>query len=144
MNNRDERKRIAQEIRDLPSIVSEIRDIYKGYGLYVGCDDHADYYQIHKVIMNCLPAEHMHPCDYKEFHDALADLIDPKGIESDAFKPVESDGIDRDTLLALADEMDAYTRCPDDDRCGIQMPPFTVHNFARRIRAALGHETKGE
>lgn len=40
-------------------------------------------------------------------------------------------------LLALPDEMDAYTRC-DDERCGREMPPRVIHDFARRIREACG------
>lgn len=52
----------------------------------------------------------------------LADLIEPS--------------CDRDALLALADEMDAYTKC-DDERCGREMPPRVIHDFARRIREAL-------
>lgn len=58
----------------------------------------------------------------------LADLIEPS--------------CDCDAPEALADEMDAYTCCPDDDRCGKRMPPSTVHGFARRIREALGVEVR--
>lgn len=54
----------------------------------------------------------------------IADLIDPD--------------CDREALLALADEMDAYTRCSDDNRCGRQMPPLAIHEFATRIREACG------
>lgn len=50
---------------------------------------------------------------------------------------VELTGIDRDALLALANEMDAYTGC-DDERCGKDMPPRAIHDYARRIRKALG------
>lgn len=58
-----------------------------------------------------------------ELFARLADLIEPS--------------CDRDALLALADEMDAYTKC-DDERCGREMPPRVIHDFARRIRKALG------
>lgn len=44
---------------------------------------------------------------------------------------------DRDALLKLADDMDAYTEC-DDERCGKEMPPSVIHDYARRIREALG------
>lgn len=44
---------------------------------------------------------------------------------------------DVDALLALADEMDAYTGC-DDERCGREMPPRVIHDFARRIRETCG------
>ena len=49
---------------------------------------------------------------------------------------------DRDALLALADEMDAYTKC-DDERCGREMPPRVIHDFASRIREALGDCQRG-
>ena len=77
----------------------------------------------------------------------LADLIEPiipadpgeAGLACvDAFirehteKPVE-----RDALLALTEEMDAYTKC-DDERCGEMMPPKDIHDYARRIREAMG------
>lgn len=42
----------------------------------------------------------------------------------------------REALMELADEMDAYTKC-DDERCGREMPPRVIHDFARRIREAL-------
>lgn len=59
-----------------------------------------------------------------EFWSRLADLIEPS--------------CDREALLALADEMDSYPRCRDDYRCGRQMPPPTIHDYARRIREACG------
>lgn len=40
--------------------------------------DEADYSQIHKVLLGCLPAELMHPCDYEDLHTRLADLIEPE------------------------------------------------------------------
>lgn len=55
------------------------------------------------------------------------------GTRCDAYEPMP----DMDALLELADEMDAYTEC-DDERCGKEMPPSTIHDFARRIREALG------
>lgn len=71
-------------------------------------------------------------------YGCLADLIEPRDMSHGCRDTV---ACDRDALLALADEMDAYTCCPDDDRCGKQMPPSTVHGFARRIREALGVES---
>ena len=40
--------------------------------------DEADYSQIHDAVFGCFPAEHMHPGDYKELHERIADLIDPQ------------------------------------------------------------------
>lgn len=75
----------------------------------------------------------------------LADLIEPSGHECVPGEcPInvrhDNDMIDRDALLELADEMDAYTEC-DDERCGNLMPPLVIHDFARRIREALGVES---
>ena len=53
--------------------------------------------------------------DYSELIQRLADLIEPKGIESEAFKSVESGGFDREALLALA----GILRTPEQDAdCG--------------------------
>lgn len=72
----------------------------------------------------------------RDMCDRLADLIEPKGIESEAFKPVESDGFDRKALLGLADEMDRWAlTCDHYDR---QVSPLDVTKYARRIREALG------
>lgn len=46
---------------------------------------------------------------------------------------------DRDALLRLADELDAFPKC-DDERCGKDMLPRVIHDYARRIREALGAE----
>ena len=64
----------------------------------------------------------------------------PRGAEyrsPAAWRPVDSPPCDLCALLALADEMDAYTKC-DDERCGEMMPPKDIHDYARRIREALG------
>lgn len=50
---------------------------------------------------------------------------------------------DRNALLALTYEMDLYTEC-DDCRCGKEMPPRVIHDFARRIREALGVTDDGQ
>ena len=77
----------------------------------------------------------------------LADLIEPSipadpgeaGLACvDAFIREHTEKpVDRDALLELADDMDAYTKC-DDERCGEMMPPKDIHDYARRIREALG------
>ena len=80
-----------------------------------------------------------------ECYAALADLIDPDTTTDTTKDTTKSQTIslspslcDRDALLAIADEMDIYTRCPDDDRCGKQMPPLVIHYFTHRIREACG------
>lgn len=125
MNDYDKRKKIAQEIRELTSRVLELKDTYESVGFHIDYNDQMDYYQIHNIVMGCLPAEHQHPCDYREFHHALADLIEPDDHFADASKKV-----DRDALLALADELEQETGSV----CGVCMG-----KTARRIRAAIGH-----
>ena len=69
-------------------------------------------------------------------YSVLADLIDPAPTSSDTAQTC-----DRETLLALADEMDAYAFGPDmygnvDARNGRMVPPAVAHGYARRIREA--------
>ncbi len=70
-----------------------------------------------------------------DVYERLADLIELKGIESEAFYPVESDGFDRGALLAVADEMERWARDGGDgfepvlSRAGCAA-------YARRIREA--------
>lgn len=73
-----ERREVAQRLRGLNSNISHVRRVYEAEGIYTFCDDQADYYQICYAIAGYLPAEHMHPCDYEELHDCLADLIEPE------------------------------------------------------------------
>ncbi len=69
----------------------------------------------------------------RDMCDRLADLIEPKGIESEAFKLVESDGFDREALLALADELDEKA-----ESGGYFLVSPTLRESARRIREACG------
>ena len=85
--------------------------------------------------------------DCMDIWTRLADLIEPDTTTDTTKDMTKSQTIslspslcDRAALLKLADEMDAYTRCLDDARCGKQMPPLAIHDFARRIREALGVE----
>ena len=79
MTSGDERREVAARLRALPI------DIYAAFkewgrdGLFVDANiyDEADYGQIHNAVFGCFPAEHMHPGDYEELHERLADLIDP-------------------------------------------------------------------
>ena len=73
----DERREVAKRLRGLNGNISHVRRVYEAEGISILCDDQADYYQICDMVTGYLPAEHMHPCDYKEMHDRLADLIEP-------------------------------------------------------------------
>lgn len=77
--------------------------------------------------------------DWVGIEHRLADLIEPdgKGIESEASKPVESDGISRDALLALADEMEQIA---DGNRLTGMMSIGRARSWADSIRGALGVE----
>ena len=72
----DERREVAKKLRELPSDVYEVEGQWKTEGISTDCHDQTDYYLIHDVLLECLPAEYMHPGDYEEFHERLADLID--------------------------------------------------------------------
>ena len=79
MPTNDERREVAARLRELPDIPSEM-GTWEGGLMFIepSRDDEADYSQIHKVLFGCLPAEHMHPCDYEDLHARLADLIEPE------------------------------------------------------------------
>lgn len=75
----DERREVAERLRALPTdTYSTVKEWEEG-GLFIDASihDEADYSQIHNTVLGCFPAEYMHPGDYKELHDRLADLIDP-------------------------------------------------------------------
>ena len=66
----DERREVAERLRELPSDTYEaIKEWVEG-GLFIEASigDEADYSQIHNAILGCFPAEHMHPGDYEELH----------------------------------------------------------------------------
>lgn len=130
----DERREVAARLREYASWDED--------GVLVECAEFGE------SVLDLLDGETEREC-----FNALADLIEPgepkvkcvtevkidggqlEKLAHDA--AVELTGIDRDALLALADEMDAYTKC-DDERCGEMMPPNVIHDYARRIREALG------
>ena len=75
----DERREVAERLRELPSDIYPAIKEWAKDGLFVDANlsDEADYSQIHNAVFGCFPAEHMHPGDYEELHERLADLIDP-------------------------------------------------------------------
>lgn len=75
----DERREVAKRLRELPTDMYEVEELWEMKGLDTCCKDQTDYYLIHFVLFGCFPADHMHPCDYEELHMRLADLIDPEG-----------------------------------------------------------------
>jgi hypothetical protein len=76
----DERRDVAARMRKLPSDIYPAIKEWAKDGLFVDANlsDEADYSQIHNAVLGCFPAEYMHPGDYKELHDRLADLIEPE------------------------------------------------------------------
>lgn len=72
----EERREIAARLRELPIDMYEVEERWEAEGLVTDCHDQTDYSLIHNVLFGCLPAEHMHPCDYEELHRRLADLIE--------------------------------------------------------------------
>lgn len=77
----EERREMARELRELPIDMYEVLKSWGFEGIDTCCSDQTDYYLIHQAVFGCVPAEHMHPCDYKELHMRLADLIEPEPVE---------------------------------------------------------------
>ncbi len=73
----EERREVAARLRELPTDMYEVEELWEMKGLDTCCKDQTDYYLIHFALFGCLPADHMHPCDYEELHARLADLIEP-------------------------------------------------------------------
>ena len=140
----DERREVAKRLRELPTDMYEVEELWEMKGLDTCCKDQTDYYLIHFALFGCFPADHMHPCDYEELHMRLADLIEPDEprvkcvaevkVDGERLEQlvhdaaVELTGIDRDALLALADEMESL--CGPWSDCG--------KNYAPLIREACG------
>ena len=74
------RRKVAKRLRGLPTDMYGAIAEWEKDGLFISNDvsDEADYSQIHDAVFGCFPAEHMHPGDYKELHERIADLIDPQ------------------------------------------------------------------
>ena len=78
MVTNEERRELAKKIRELAEDVWSLAREWEEEGIFTNGQDQADYYQIYSAIFGTLPAEHMHPCDYNELHERLADLIEPE------------------------------------------------------------------
>lgn len=74
----DERREVAARLRSLDDEMRHVRRAYDDDGVTTACDEQSDYYQIYDTVFGSLPPEYMTPYDYKEFHDRLADLIEPQ------------------------------------------------------------------
>ena len=74
----EERREVAQKLRGLPIDMYSTIDEWEKDGLFINnsVSDEGDYSQIHDAVFGCFPAEYMHPGDYEELHERLADLID--------------------------------------------------------------------
>lgn len=99
----EERREVAARLRELPIDMYEVEERWEAEGLGTDCHDQTDYFLIHNVLFGCLPAEHMHPCDYEELHARLADLIEPEErtcrmvLDEDATSLLEYDEVFRCT-----------------------------------------------
>lgn len=74
----NERREVARKLRGLPIDMYSTIDEWEKDGLFINnsVSDEGDYSQIHDAVFGCFPAEYMHPGDYEELHERLADLID--------------------------------------------------------------------
>ena len=102
MINNNKRREVAARLCASPINIYAAFKEWGRDGLFVDANiyDEADYGQIHNAVFGCFPAEHMHPGDYEELHERLADLID------------------RPTCRLVEDEH-GYTYCSE---CGFTAP----------------------
>lgn len=127
-----ERREMTRRLRELSRCVFSPESAYELLSEAFGVDDFEDTSDLFNLLADLIePSEPKVRC--------VAEVkVDGERLEKLAHDAaVELTGIDRYALLALANEMDAYTGC-DDERCGKDMPPRAIHDYARRIRKALG------
>jgi len=103
----DGRREAAKKPRESPSDVYEVEGQWKTEGIGTDCHGRTDCYLIHGVPPECLPAEHMHPCDYGELHARLAEPIGPE--------PERTCQMDRSEFADFAPEYEGPYTCP---KCG--------------------------
>ena len=69
-----ERREVAKKLRELPIDMYSTIDEWEKDGIFINdsVSDEGDYSQIHDAVFGCFPAEYMHPGDYEELHERLA------------------------------------------------------------------------
>lgn len=115
----EERREVAERLRALPTdTYAAINEWEKG-GLFIdeNLSDEADYSQIHNAVFGYFPAEYMHPLDYKELHERIADLID---------RPT--------CRKRIPDEMEGLVFCSN---CGAEIGEYGVPNYCHNCGAKV-------
>lgn len=109
----EERREIAQKLRELPIDMYSTIDEWEKDGLFINnsVSDEGDYSQIHDAVFGYFPAEYMHPGDYEELHERLADLID---------RPMCHDLVEhkQDPFIPCKQMADGYFHCSSCDWSG--------------------------
>ena len=119
----NERREVAAKLRELPSDTCAALKEWVMEGLFIDASigDEADYSQIHNAVFGCFPAEHMHPGDYEELHERLADLIDrPTCRNISGYQDVFTCSECRCKVEIVGDECSEYGEC----FCTPFMPSF--------------------
>lgn len=118
MPTNEERHEVAARLRSLNDNIYHVRKVYDAAGITILCNDQADYYQMCNAVCGYLPAEVMHPCDYKEFHNRLADLIEPEPERTGHLVEREDGSYACSECGASYLCMTDATYCPD---CGVRL-----------------------
>lgn len=105
----NERREVAQKLRGLPIDIYSTIDEWEKDGLFINnsVSDEGDYSQIHDAVFGCFPAKYMHPGDYEELHERLAELIEPE--------PERTCQMDKSEFADFAPEYEGLYSCP---KCG--------------------------
>lgn len=75
----EERHEMARKLRELPTDMYEVEELWEMKGLDTCCKDQTDYYLIHFAIFGCFPADHIEPEPERTCHIKLYNCTDSLG-----------------------------------------------------------------
>lgn len=104
----EERHEMARKLRELPTDMYEVEELWEMKGLDTCCKDQTDYYLIHFALFGCFPTDHIEPdrdltCEWVSVDDRLPDC---KGEYIVAYHPCCWDNVKYDKVLV---GMDSFT-----------------------------------
>ena len=143
MINDAERREVARMLRELGKVVYSPDNTYELMAGALGVDDFEGTDELFNRLADLIEPSCDHDTPQKVTEEMFGKMRHPTKEEADAYdamlksKSVEIHPVDRDALLALADEIKNDTSRVDELQLGIYGSCY-LSGIARRIRKALG------